>query len=73
MGNDLPLAHVPLVELAELADVPAPLHRGFVDIVDALHGTNSRETGLTLERLGLAGLGQPEIIRYAETGERPLG
>ncbi len=61
MGNDLPLADVPLVELAELADVPAPLHRGFVDIVDALHGTNSWETGLTLERLGLAGLGVPEI------------
>ena len=70
MGNDLPLAHVPLVELAEHASVPAPLHRGFVDIVDALLGTNSWESGLTLARLGLEGLSVPEIVAYAETGDR---
>jgi len=69
MGNDLPLAHVPLVELAEHAGVPAPLHRGFVNIVDALLGTNSWETGLTLARLGLDGLDVAGINAYAETGK----
>lgn len=69
LGNDLPLAHVPFALLAEQAGVPAPLHRGFVDIVDALLGTNSWQDGLTLERLGLAGLSPAEITAYVETGE----
>lgn len=69
MANDLPLAHVPFVLLAELAGVSAPLHRGFVDIVDALLGANSWRDGLTLERLGLAEMDVAAITAYAETGE----
>ena len=54
-----------LVDLTWLAGIPTPLHRSFVNIVDTLILTNSWEAGLTLERLGLAGLGgargHPEI------------
>ena len=46
-----------LVDFAWLAGIPAPLHRSFVNIVDTLILTISWEAGLTLECLGLAGLG----------------
>ena len=68
MADDVPLAHVPFVLLAEAAGVPVPLHRGFVDIVDALLGSNSWQDGLTLERLGLAGMSPEQIRNYVETG-----
>ncbi len=72
MADDVPLAHVPFVQLAESASVSVPLHRGFVDIVDALLGGNSWQDGLTLERLGLAGLSPERIRDYVETGD-PAG
>ncbi|MDP6257515.1 MAG: hypothetical protein QGH63_00325 [Rhodospirillales bacterium] len=72
MANDVPLAHVPFVQLAESAGVSVPLHRGFVDIVDALLGGNSWRDGLAPERLGLAGLSPERIRDYVETGD-PAG
>ena len=69
MADDVPLAHVPFVLLAESAGVPVPLHRGFVDIIDALLGTNSWQDGLTLDRLGLAGKTPEQIRTYVETGQ----
>ena len=57
-----------LVNLAWLAGIPTPLHRSFVDIVDTPILTNSWETGLTLERLGLAGLG--DARGYSVRGNR---
>lgn len=68
MEGDLPLSHVPFVELAESAGVSAPLRRGFVDILDALLGTNSWKDGLNLKRLGLAGMSVEQIRQYVETG-----
>tara|TARA_B100000676_G_scaffold265788_1_gene279038 strand:+ start:376 stop:549 length:174 start_codon:yes stop_codon:yes gene_type:complete len=56
------------VLLASPAGVPVPLHRGFVDIVDALLGSNSWQDGLTLERLGLEGMSPEQIRNYVETG-----
>lgn len=68
MEGDLPLSHVPFVELAERAGVGAPLRRGFVDIIDSLLGTNSWKDGLNLKRLGLAGMSVEQIREYVATG-----
>jgi opine dehydrogenase len=68
MGTDLPLAHVPFVLLAENAGCNATLHRGFIDIVAALLDAKPWEDGLTLERLGLAGMDAAAMTAYAETG-----
>lgn len=68
MGNDVTLAHVPFVQLAELAGEHAPLNRSFVEIADVLLGTNSWKDGLTLERLGLSGMTHAQIRQYVETG-----
>lgn len=68
MALDAPLAHVPFVQLAESAGLNAPLHRGYVHMADALLGSDSWQTGLTLERLGLAGMSPARIRAYVETG-----
>lgn len=68
MALDAPLAHVPFVQLAELAGLSVPLNRGYVHMADALLGSDSWQNGLTLERLGLAGMSPARIREYAETG-----
>lgn len=65
---DAPLAHVPFVQLAESAGLSVPLNRGYVHMIDALLGSNSWQTGLTLERLGLAGMSPKQVQDYVETG-----
>jgi opine dehydrogenase len=61
---DMPLSIVPMVLLADLAGVSMPIHRGLIDIFGALLGMDFWKTGLTLERLGLAGLTAKEVARY---------
>ena len=69
LSADVPLAHVPFVLLAESVGLSAPLHRGLVDLMDAMLGMTSWQDGLTLERLGLAGMNPEEIEHYVDTGE----
>lgn len=69
MRADVSLAHVPFVRLAEQVGAAVPVHRGFVDIMDALLGTDSWADGLTLEKLGLADLSVDAMLRYVEAGE----
>jgi opine dehydrogenase len=73
MGNiwlsiDLPLATVPLVLLADLAGVSLPIYRGMINIFGAVLKTDFWKTGLTLNRLGLAGLSAEEVIEYVTEG-----
>jgi len=68
LRDDVSLAMVPVVLLAEQAGVPMPLYRGFVEIFGALLQTDFWKAGLTLDRLGLAGLSVDEVIRYVEEG-----
>jgi opine dehydrogenase len=65
---DLPLAMVPFVLLAELAETPTPIHGGLIEIFSAILETDFWKTGLTLEKLGLAGLSVKEIITYVTEG-----
>ena len=65
---DMPMALVPFVQLAELAGLSVPIHRGFVDIFGAILGENFFKNGLTLERLGLGGLSKEEVLAYISEG-----
>ncbi len=69
MTIDVSCAHVPFAALAKVAGVPAPLHEGIISTIDALLGRDFRKEGVTLERLGLAGLDLAGIHRYVETGK----
>lgn len=65
---DLPLAMVPFVFLADLAEISTPIHRGFINVFGAILETDFWKTGLTLGKLGLADLSVREIIRYVTDG-----
>lgn len=68
---DVPLAHVPYVALADLCGAGARLNRAMVDVFGALLGEDYWRTGLTLERLGLAGMTPCDVVAYAHDG--PFG
>lgn len=72
MKNDITLAQVPFVQLAELAGERVPLNRGFVEIADVLLGTDSWTDGLNLDRLGVKYMTFEQVRKYAETGESRL-
>ena len=66
---DLPLAMVPFVLLADLAGISTPIHRGFIEIIGAVLETDFWKAGLTLDKLGLAGLSVEEVVRYVTEGQ----
>lgn len=68
MRSDVPFAHVPFVRLAEMLGCDVPVHRGFVDIMDAVTGENSWQSGLSLKQLGLAGLSAPQMVELVNQG-----
>lgn len=69
MMIDVSCAHVPFAALAKVAGLDVPLHEGIISIIGALLGRDFRKEGVTLERLGLAGLDMAGIQRYVETGK----
>lgn len=70
LGADVPLAHVPFVEVARLAGVATPIHDAYITLFGTLLGRDFRQEGLTLRKLGLEGASAAELVRYVETGER---
>ena len=70
LSSDTPLHLVPLAQLADLAGVSVPIHKGIIEIANALLKENFWETGLTLEKLGLDNLTVEEIKRYVTEGKK---
>lgn len=68
LAVDVPYAIVPTVRLAEAAGVRAPVLRSLAEIFGVLLGFDPWERGLTLERLGLAGLTPAQVTRLAHEG-----
>jgi len=70
LSTDIPLLLVPFAQLADLAGISVPIHKGIIEIASALSKENFWETGLTLEKLGLDNLKVEEIIRYVTEGRK---
>ena len=68
LSIDIPQAHVPFVELAELAGVAVPLHRAFIAIFSVLLGRDFQSEGVTLQRLGLRGASPRDVQNYVLEG-----
>lgn len=68
MATDVAHAHVPFASLADLAGVSVPLHKSIIGLISAVLGRDFQTDGVTLQRLGLAGLDMAGIQRYVETG-----
>ena len=66
--EDVPTGLVPIVSLARLAGLEAPVSEAITNIAGALLGTDFWQTGRTLARLGLEGMSIQEIIQYVNNG-----
>lgn len=64
LTEDIPTGVLPMMELGEAAGVPVPLMRSMVEICGDLLDMDFRQSGRTLERLGLTAKTIPEIIEY---------
>lgn len=68
--EDFGFGLVPMLELARIAGVEAPLGSGLVDVASALLGRDLAVEGLTAERLGIAGLDRDGLLERVRTGVR---
>jgi opine dehydrogenase len=68
--EDFGFGLVPMLELARIAGVEAPLASALVDVASALLGRDLRVEGLTAKRLGIAGLDRDGLLDRVRTGVR---
>jgi opine dehydrogenase len=68
LHEDVGWGLVPWSELGRSRDVPTPLMDALIALGGALTGRDYRAEGLTLERLGVAGLGPDELPAYLHEG-----
>jgi opine dehydrogenase len=70
IAEDVPMSLVPIASIGDMVDVPTPTTDSIIHLANLLHECDYRETGRTVERLGLAGLTLQEIRRLVLEGER---
>ena len=61
-AEDFGYGLVPLLELARIGGVETPYAAALVEVASVLRGEDVRATGLTAERLGIAGLDRDELL-----------
>jgi len=66
--EDICYSFIPMEQLASAAGFSTPVTTAMTDLSAVLTGYDYRSEGLTLEKLGLAGLTVDEIIEFANTG-----
>lgn len=68
MREDVACGLAFLVSIGEWAGVPCPVARGLLAVASAVVGEDLRQTGRTVERLGLAGLDRASFARLLAQG-----
>lgn len=68
--EDVPTGLVPIASFGQVTGVPTPYTESLIQMACGLHGTDYRELGRTVERLGLGGMRPGEIHEYVITGVR---
>jgi opine dehydrogenase len=68
LHEDVGWGLVPWIHMARAAGVPMPATAALVDLAGVMNGVDYAREGLTLERMGLAGLSADEISAYARLG-----
>ena len=66
--EDICYSFIPMEELARVAGLTTPVTTAMTDLTSVYTGYDYRANGLTLDRLGLAGMDRDGIIAFAETG-----
>lgn len=68
LEEDIPFGLVLLSELGRLGGVPTPTADHFIHLANLAMGKDYRANGLTLERIGLAGLTAPQAVELLMQG-----
>ncbi|HEX6989700.1 MAG TPA: NAD/NADP octopine/nopaline dehydrogenase family protein [Bacillota bacterium] len=71
LTEDVPASLVPMAALGRLAGLEMPVCNMFIELAERVLGRNFTVAGRTLERMGLAGLGVDDIVRWATAGTFP--
>jgi opine dehydrogenase len=66
--EDVGYGLVPMAALGELAGVPTPAMRTFIDLASFALGMDFRTEGLTLKKMGLQGKAPGELAQFLYTG-----
>ncbi len=66
--EDICYSFIPMEELARVVGLTTPVTTAMTDLTGVFTGYDYRANGLTLEKLGLAGMDRDAIVRFAETG-----
>ncbi len=64
VSEDVPYGLLPVATIGELVDVPTPAIGAMIQMAGDANGEDYWETGRTAERMGLAGMGRAELVRY---------
>lgn len=64
LTEDIPYGLVPMASFAHLVDVPTPLMDAIITLSSTINEEDYRQTGRSLESLGLSGKTPDEIISY---------
>jgi opine dehydrogenase len=67
--DDMPLAHRPMLAMADITGTAMPLQAGLLAFYGALFEQDFAADGLKPDNFGLAGAGRHEILHYVATGE----
>jgi opine dehydrogenase len=70
LNEDIPFGLVLLAELGRLAGVPTPSMDHLIHLAGLAAGQDFRSSGLTLARMGLAGISRAELERMLRDGYR---
>jgi opine dehydrogenase len=68
MDEDIPYGLVPLAALARLGAVPTPTMDALIEVASVLRGIDYRSEGLTLQKMGLAGVSRADLDRLLMEG-----
>lgn len=68
VSEDVPFGLVPISRLAESCGVKVPIIDGLISLASAINQTDYLEQGLSLEDLGISGMGKDELMRVLEEG-----
>ena len=66
--EDVGYGLVPMAALGRLAGVPTPTIDAHIHLLSAATGNRYADTGLTLEKMGLAGVPKDRLMTFVETG-----
>lgn len=67
--EDVPTGLVPIAELGRACGIVTPVTDTLINLANALFGVDFRQTGRTLEKLGMVGWTPEQISRYAMEGD----